>query len=126
MTEVSSLVLFASNLAESAAFFRAVGVPLEHEAHDDGPAHWAAELGSVHFAIYQADSGIGNRAAEFRSAATTFPGLYVASLDSAVAALSDVSARLIEPHQHRPWGCRVVAEDPDGRAVEINQRDHCP
>jgi catechol 2,3-dioxygenase-like lactoylglutathione lyase family enzyme len=22
--------------------------------------------------------------------------------------------------------CRVVAEDPDGRAVEINQRGHCP
>jgi hypothetical protein len=25
-----------------------------------------------------------------------------------------------------PWGCRAVAEDPDGRAVEVNQRGTAP
>jgi lactoylglutathione lyase len=125
MTELASLVFFVNDLVASARFFRALGVPLEHEAHDDGPSHWAAEIGSVHFAVYQADSGIGTRASGFRSAATTFPGVYVTSLDSAVEALTQLGSRLIEPHQVRPWGCRIIAEDPDGRAVEINQRNHC-
>ena len=33
---------------------------------------------------------------------------------------------MLTGHEQMPWGCRMVAEDPDGRAVEINQRGHCP
>jgi hypothetical protein len=28
-------------------------------------------------------------------------------------------------HERMDWGCRVVVQDPDGRAVELNQRGHC-
>jgi lactoylglutathione lyase len=126
MTAVSSLVLFANDLAASAAFFRAVGVPLEREDHGDGPVHWAADLSGVHFAIYQAETGIGSHAAHFRSASTTFPGLYVASLDDAAVALRGLGSNVVQPHRVRPWGCRIVAQDPDGRAIEINQHGHCP
>jgi predicted enzyme related to lactoylglutathione lyase len=44
----------------------------------------------------------------------------------AAEALAEVGAAMLTSHQEMPWGCRVVAEDPDGRAVEINQRGHCP
>jgi lactoylglutathione lyase len=125
MVEIASLVLFASDLGAAAAFYRAVGVPLVDEDHDDGPVHAAAELGGVHFAIYQAEAGVGIQALGWRSAASDFPGFYVDSLDDVSASLSALGAHLLEPHQARPWGCRVVAEDPDGRAVEINQREHC-
>lgn len=123
--EVASLVLFASDLEESAAFFRAIGVPLEEEDHDEGPTHWATELGPVHFAIYQAEDGLGGRAAELRSASSTFPGFYVDSLDDVVGRLQHRGTSFLETHQVRPWGCRVIVEDPDGRAIEINQRGHC-
>jgi predicted enzyme related to lactoylglutathione lyase len=126
MVEVASLVLFASDLTAASAFYRAVGVPLIDEDHDEGPVHAAAELGGVHFAIYQADDGVGQPAPGWRSASSDFPGFYVDSLDDVGKSLHDLGTTLLEDHQVRPWGCRIVAQDPDGRAVEINQRAHCP
>ncbi len=123
--EIASLVLFASDLNAASAFYRAIGVELIDEDHDEGPVHAAAELGGIHFAVYQAEDGVGVRARAWRSASSDFPGFFVESLEAVTAHLTAIGARLLEGHQQRPWGCRIVAEDPDGRAVEINQRSHC-
>ena len=122
---MSSLVLFATDADKTAAFYRAIGVPLEDEDHGEGPIHFAAEIGPVHFAVYRTEipsAGV----TPWRGAGSDFAGFYVDSLDEAVASVTTLGAPLLTEHQIRPWGCRVVAEDPDGRAVEINQRDHCP
>ena len=124
MTEMASLVLYAGDPTATAAFYRALGLELEHEDHGEGPVHFAVELGQVHFAIYPAEAP--GRALERRSGGSLFPGFYVASLDRAAQALAQARAPVLTGHQQMPWGCRVVAEDPDGRAVEINQRGHCP
>ena len=124
MTEMASLVLFAASPAATMEFYRAVGLALETEDHGEGPVHFATELGPVHFAIYPAE--VAGRAGERRSGGSLFPGFYVESLDRAAEALAQVGAPMLTGHQEMPWGCRVVAEDPDGRAVEINQRGHCP
>jgi predicted enzyme related to lactoylglutathione lyase len=121
---MSSLVLFANDPEKTAAFYRALGVPLEEEDHGEGAVHLAAEIGPVHFAIYSAQSPSGG-VTPWRGAGNEFAGFYVESLDKVVASVSSLGARLLTEHQDRPWGCRVVAEDPDGRVVEINQRDHC-
>ncbi|PZS14254.1 MAG: hypothetical protein DLM57_14865 [Pseudonocardiales bacterium] len=125
MTELASLVLFARDAHATAAFYRALGLDLHHEDHGAGPTHFAAELGEVHLAIYQAEQDDGP-GPTFRAAANTFPGFYVSSLDRVRGELVSGGARLFSDHQVRPWGCRVVAADPDGRPVEINQRGHCP
>jgi len=122
MTEMASLVLFAASPAATMAFYRAVGLELDAEEHGGGPVHFAAELGPVHSAIYPAE--VAGRASERRSGGSLFPGFYVESLDRAVEALARVGASMLTGHQQMPSGCRVVAEDPDGRAVEINQRGH--
>jgi len=124
MAEMASLVLYAARPAATAAFYRALGLTLDEEDHGEGPVHFATELGPVHFAIYPADAP--GRAAQRRSGGSLFPGLYVDSLDRAAAALARAGARVLTGHQQMPWGCRIVAEDPDGRAIEINQRGHCP
>jgi lactoylglutathione lyase len=124
MTEMASLVLYAASPTATAAFYRALGVALEDEDHGEGPVHSAAELGPVHFAIYPAEAP--GRARERRSGGSFFPGFYVASLDRAASALAQAGALVLTGHEQMPWGCRIVAEDPDGRAVEINQRQHCP
>jgi hypothetical protein len=80
VTEIASLVLFAADAANTAQFYRAIGLELEHEDHGEGPVHFAVDLGGVHFAT---------------------------------------------EHEQMPWGCRVVVEDPDGRAIEVNDRTHC-
>ena len=124
MTEMASLVLFAASPSATAAFYRALGLVLENEHHGEGPLHFATELGPVHFAIYPAEAP--GRAGERRSGGSVFAGFYVESLERVIEALTAADALVLTAHEPMPWGCRIVAEDPDGRAVEINQRGHCP
>jgi predicted enzyme related to lactoylglutathione lyase len=122
--EMASLVLFSSQVDRAVAFYRAVGIPLEDEDHGEGPVHAAAEVAGVHVAIYAA-SAPGRHPAR-RTGGSDFPGFYVDALDEVVAAVTVLGAPVLSGHESMPWGCRVVVEDPDGRAVEINDRDHCP
>lgn len=118
------MVLFAHDVERTADFYRALGVPLEGEEHGDAMEHLAADLDGVHVAILPADAA--SEAPDWRSSGSTFVGFWVSSLEAATDAVARSGARIVQPHQQREWGCRVVAIDPDGRAVEINQADHCP
>ena len=124
MAEIASLVLFATNAQNTGDFYRAIGLDLAEELHEEGPVHLAVELGPVHFAIYEA--AVPGRAPERRSSGDTFPGFYVESLDEVTNALRQLGAPLVREHEVMPWGCRIVVQDPDGRAVEVNQKEHCP
>lgn len=68
--EIGSLV--SADRDRTARFYRAIGIDLEHEYHDDGPVHYAAELGPVHFAVYPAESA--GRAPARRGGGSSFPG----------------------------------------------------
>lgn len=85
--------------------------------------HAAAGLGRVHFALHPA-TGPG-RAPERRSAGDSFPGVFVDSLDDALREVAALGAPILTEHEVTPWGCRVVVQDPDGRAVELNDKAHC-
>ena len=128
MVDVASMVLFAADLERTADFYRLLGIALAPERHasdpehDDGPAHAATELGPVHFAVYEGPAGTSPG---FRTAGSTFAGFYVDSLDDAVAAVAGLGSPVLVAHEVRPWGCRAIVTDPDGRAVEVNQRNHC-
>jgi lactoylglutathione lyase len=124
MTEIASLVLFSGRATQTAAFYRALGVDLEDEDHGDGFVHFATDLDGVHFAVLDADA-MSERSLAWREAGSSFPGFYVESLEQALTALTKLGTPLLLAHQIRPWGCRAVVKDPDGRAVEINQREHC-
>jgi lactoylglutathione lyase len=124
MTEIASVVLFAEQPERTIDFYRTIGVDLHDEDHGDGLVHAATDVGDVHFAVFPSPVRSGP-ALGWRSSGSTFVGFYVSSLDQTVASLSALGARVLEEHQVRPWGCRMIFEDPDGRAVEINQREHC-
>ena len=124
MTEFGALVLYARDLEKTAKFYRTIGVPLENEDHGEGPVHFATELGSVHYAIYPARSP--GTAPARHSSGDTFHEFYVDSLDDVRERLKAIDTMMLSEHEVMPWGCRLVAQDPDGRAVEVNQRGHCP
>jgi lactoylglutathione lyase len=124
VTEIASLVLYAADVDKTAEFYRAIGLDLEHEDHGEGPVHFAMELGGVHFAIYPTEQS--GQAPARRAAGSSFPGFYVAGLDEVTGSLRRIGARVLTEHEQMPWGCRIVVEDPDGRAIEVNDRAHCP
>jgi lactoylglutathione lyase len=123
MAALSSIVLFSEQPERTIAFYRSVGIGFEEEDHGDGPVHAAAELRDVHLAVFPALGG--SIAPRWRAGGSVFVGFYVDSLDATLAALRALGATILVGHQLREWGCRAVVEDPDGRAVEINQRAHC-
>ena len=124
MTELASIVIFTERVEQSVAFYGSLGVPLEDENHGDDFVHAAGEMGAVHVAVLPASAPGG--AAGWRAAGSTFVCLWVSSLDEAMAALEPLGAEVLRTHQECEWGCRFAVADPDGRAVEVNQRDHCP
>jgi lactoylglutathione lyase len=127
MTKLASLVLFSAHPERTGAFYRAIGLPLEAEDHGDGPRHLAADVAGVHLAVYQADPAQPQpQTPAWRDPGSSFPGFWVPSLEAALAALTDLSAPVLALHQPRPWGCRAIVQDPDGRSVELNQQAHCP
>jgi catechol 2,3-dioxygenase-like lactoylglutathione lyase family enzyme len=124
MSEVASIVLLSDHLDETVAFYRSLGVPLEEEDHGGGVMHAAGELNGLHLAVLACRGA--SPSPTWRSGGSTFVGFWVQSLEEVVAALQVTGAEVLAGHERREWGCRVVLLDPDGRAVEINQRDHCP
>ena len=124
MTELASIVVFTEDLEQTVAFYRAIGFPLDDEDHGDGFVHAAGEMGDVHVAVLPAASP--GSTAGWRAAGSTFVGLWVPSLEAVTSALEPLGVKVLQDHQDREWGCRIVVADPDGRAVELNQRDHCP
>lgn len=124
--QVASLVLYAADLGRTEGFYRALGLDLRQERHGDGPLHSVTRLGGdVHFAIHQADRDEPSANPAWRQAGSSFPGVWVEDLDASTEAVRGDDHPVLLDHESRSWGCRAVVEDPDGRAVELNQRGHC-
>jgi predicted enzyme related to lactoylglutathione lyase len=117
VTGVGAVVLFVRDTTASVDFYRSLGVPLEREDHGDGVAHFAAEIGGTHFAVFPSD-GIGTAPALGESGCS-FVGLAVRSVHAAVDAATAAGARVLQPAVEYPWGLRAVLSDPDGRPVEV-------
>ena len=120
LTHVDAVVLHAADLHATVAFYRALGLPLDDEEHDEGPLHIACDIGweqSAHFAIFEGEPGA---APPFKTAGSTMLGFSAEILDEAWAAAQAARLQVVmEPHDV-PWGRRFVLQDPDGRRVEIN------
>ena len=132
MTGLASVVLFSRRPDEVVAFYRALGVPFQDEDHGDGVVHHAADIDGIHVAVLPANDGEkeddetgGGASRPWRAPGSTFVGLWVDSLEETTAALERTGAPLLRAHEQCEWGCRVVVQDPDGRAVEVNQAGHC-
>jgi lactoylglutathione lyase len=117
ITRVGAVVLTARDLDATVAFYRAAGLPLEREQHDDGPVHYACDVDGCHVAVFPAreDGGAPGRGV----AGSTLVGFAVTSVDEVLAEVSRLGVAVLEPPSDYPWGLRALVEDPDGRPVEL-------
>jgi lactoylglutathione lyase len=116
-TTVGAVILFTSRLEACARFYRAVGLDLRDERHEDGPAHLACDIDGIHVAVFEADGD--GQAPAFREAGCSFIGFAVDSVDDALAAVAGLGAPVRQEPARYPWGRRAVVDDPDGRPVEL-------
>lgn len=117
---VSAIVLWTARMREVVAFYEAIGLQLAAEQHEDGPPHWACDIGGIHFAIYEQDEG-DSPPPEYQSAGASLLGFDVDALDEVYRAAKTVGARVLIRPEEVPWGRRAVVLDPDGRTVELNE-----
>ena len=117
--DVGALILFSHQVPAVIRFYRAIGLELERESHEEGPVHYVADLGPTHFAVFE---GAPGEAPEFRSGGSTFPGFAADSLEDAVSGAKSVGARVVQEPTEYPWGMRALVVDPDGRVIELFQR----
>jgi len=106
------LVLRTPQLEAVRKFYTALGVRFESERHGNGPEHYAATLGNdLVLEIYPTSDG-----------AIPDPGLRLGlSVDDIGKTLRSLG-QTVTPRQTQ-WGLRALVRDPDGRTVELLQRE---
>lgn len=114
---IDAAIFTAADPVKTTAFYRALGLPLEEERHDDGPPHFACDVGGAHIAVYGAAKG---RSRPARKHAAML-GFRVESLAKTLASLRRAGAKVLVEPQTVPWGRRAIVGDPDGRKVELNE-----
>lgn len=111
---LSLVVLRSPDIDRAAAFYSRLGLWFARHRHGAGPEHFSAELPGGVFEIYP-------QTAEGASTLGTRVGFTVASVDEAVASLSEYPGAVISPPKGSEWGRRAVVTDPDGHRVELIQ-----
>src|SRR5690349_16786339 len=114
-TSLNLLVLRASNLEKSLAFYRALGLGFVQEQHGSGPVHYACEMGGMVIELYP---GVP---IDRKCGGATMIGFSVPALDDTLNALASLGYSPIAPPKQSAWGRRASILDPDGRAVDISE-----
>jgi lactoylglutathione lyase len=113
------LVLRTAQLEKCLTFYQAIGLKFDQEQHGKGPIHYACELGTIVLEIYPGDPGL---APDRKTGGATMLGFQVVALDNLLEVLGGEGIPILSPIQSSAWGKRAVVQDPDGRAIELNQR----
>lgn len=112
-TTISLLVIRASDIEKSLAFYRALGLSFIREQHGAGPIHYSCESGGFVFEIYPA------RAEDSHD--SRMIGFKVESLDETLARLSELGIKPKSPPQTASWGRFINVVDCDGRVVQLTE-----
>lgn len=109
--KLNLVVIRATDLARSVAFYESLGMKFVEEQHGKGPKHFSCELEGTIFEIYSAD-GTPSEAVRF--------GFTVQSpLDMLISRLESAGVAIISPPKDSAWGRRSVIADPDGNRIEL-------
>ena len=112
------VVLRSSRIEASLAFYRAIGLSFVEEKHGSGPIHYSYRLGSTVIEIYP---GNVQEAQDYRGSGATLLGFNVVSVEAVLDIMKPMGVTVLTAPRSSVWGRRAVVQDPDGRAVEINE-----
>jgi lactoylglutathione lyase len=108
---LSLVVIQSANIQAAKEFYSRLGLSFVNEQHGQGPAHFAATMGSLVLEIYPCQGG--------KTPAPVRLGFRVRSLDDTLAVLRRRGTTIVRDAQDSPWGRRAVVEDPDGNRIEL-------
>lgn len=110
--KLNLIVIQASNMERSVAFYESLGMSFIEEQHGNGPKHLSSNLEGMTFEIYPGDTMLNERSIRLGFSVSE-------SLDELVAQLEQNGTKVISPPKDSPWGRRAVVADPNGYRVEL-------
>ena len=114
MSDLNLLVLRCRDLDASRAFYEQLGLAFRAHTHGAGPLHYAAESPTFVLELYPATTDT--------AADQTGLGFTVNDLPALHQRLTTAGLTPGPIRQH-PWGTTFVLRDPDGRRIELQQRE---
>jgi predicted enzyme related to lactoylglutathione lyase len=112
-----SLVVIKTNQTQLVkSFYEALGLQFGEERHGNGPLHFSAHVGQTVFEIYPLPKSIE------KADPTTRLGFTVEGLDETIRRLKAAGVPVATEPKRTEWGYGAVVKDPDGRSVELNQK----
>ncbi|MCB0628477.1 MAG: glyoxalase/bleomycin resistance/extradiol dioxygenase family protein [Lewinella sp.] len=112
-----NLLVIRSPAPESAVrFYEKLGLSFEYHRHG-GPLHYSAVMNGVVFEIYPLLKGQHTPDTSLRL------GFKVGDLDKLINELDAENIILDQQPDHMEWGYTAVVIDPDGRKIELTQKD---
>src|SRR4051812_48691508 len=97
--KLNLVVIRASDLQQSVAFYESLGLSFVEEKHGSGPTHVACDLDGTVFEIYP-DVNVDGRAVRL--------GFRVSKLDSLIEQLNRIGSPILSPAKDSPRGRRAV------------------
>jgi predicted enzyme related to lactoylglutathione lyase len=110
------LVLKTRQVERLRAFYQTLGVDLVEEQHGKGPLHFAGRAGAVVIEVYP----LPDNGSPVDS--STRLGFAVENMVEIMRALERIGTKIVTPPKETAWGLQAVVKDPDGRSVELTQR----
>ena|SRR5258706_15365265 len=120
VSALNLLVLRTADLERALAFYQAIGLTFVQEQHSSGPIHYACDMGALVVELYPGKQGI---APDRKNAGATQIGFQVTNLDTVIDSLNQQGCTIITTSQDSAWGRRALVQDPDGRAVELTEKN---
>jgi lactoylglutathione lyase len=111
------LVLKTRQVERLRTFYRTIGIEFTEERHGKGPRHFAGNVGGVVIEIYPLPDDGTHVDSATRLAFT------VDNAAAVVDALKLAGLIVDTPLKQTAWGLQATVDDPDGRFVDICQRD---
>ena len=119
MNGLSLIMIRTHQLEALRDFYSQIGLSFEQHKHGKGPIHYAAALddsGAI-FEIYPLSKK------DTKVDTTTRLGFFVEALDDKIESLSQANLSIHVQPKMQPWGYNAVVLDPDGRKVELTQKN---
>jgi lactoylglutathione lyase len=111
------LVLKTRQAERLRTFYWTIGIEFTEEQHGKGPLHFAGKVGGVVIEIYP----LPHDGTHVDS--STRLGFTVENAAAVIDALKLAGLIVDTPLKQTAWGLQATVDDPDGRFVDICQRD---
>ena len=115
--KINLIVIKTHQIERIKNFYEQLGMNFVYHQHANGPKHYSTEIEKVVFEIYPLNGIESDGLSSLRL------GFDILNLDKLISKLVEKNVKLIAKAKNTEWGYVAVIEDPDGRKIELKEKN---